>query len=460
MPRLPLILPALLFVITASARTEITRGPYLQLAHEKGITIVWRTAAAMKDPQVHYWKEGAVTAGICRGEAIRHRTTKSAFPLSKAPVGTVQYEATITGLPAQTSFWYSIHDGPTCLRSGPHYRFRTHPPIGKPTPTRIWVVGDSGTGEWHQRMVHEAMVQFTASSKRPLDFYLHVGDMAYPSGTDQQFQARFFAPYQRTLRHTVCWASQGNHEGGSSNGTTGLGPFYDAYVCPTRGEAGGVTSGHEAFYSFDYGDVHVICLNSHDVDRNPKGKMAAWLKRDLAATKARWIISYWHHPPYTKGTHDSDTEPRLVQMREYIMPILEDGGVDLVLSGHSHIYERTMLIDGAYQTPTTAEGVVLDDGDGRPDGDGPYRKSGVVTPHNGTVAIVTGHGGKLGSNTMGMIPLMRSIVLDHGSTILDFDGDTLTGTMLDLRGKERDRFQIVKRGVVKHSVVEKPWTPN
>lgn len=290
----------------------------------------------------------------------------------------------------------------------------------------------------------------------PIDFYLHVGDMAYGKGTDEQFQNRFFAPYQKTIQEKVCWASMGNHEGFSSNGKTGIGPFYDAYVSPRKGESGGVPSGTEAYYSFDYGNAHLICLNSHDVDRKPGGKMARWLVKDLATTNAKWIIGFWHHPPYTKGTHDSDVEKQLVQMREYIMPILENGGVDLVLSGHSHIYERSMLIDRAYQTPTTAKGVVLDDGDGDPQGDGPYRKSGEVTPHNGTIAIVTGHGGALGKNSKGVIPLMHSIVLDHGSTILDIEGDALTGVMLDLDAKERDRFQILKKGIVKHRVINNP----
>ena len=296
----------------------------------------------------------------------------------------------------------------------------------------------------------------TYTTDSPIDFYLHVGDMAYGKGTDQQFQERFFEPYQKTLQEKVCWASMGNHEGFNSSGKTGVGPFYDAYVCPTKAEAGGIPSGTETFYSFDYGNIHIICLNSHDIDRRPQGAMAKWLVRDLAQTKAKWIVGFWHHPPYTKGTHDSDRERQLVEMREYIMPILEDGGVDLVLSGHSHIYERSMLIDRAYHTPTTARGVVFDDGDGNPSGDGPYRKSGRVTPHNGTVAIVTGHGGALGRNSKGVIPLMRSIVLDHGSTMLDIKGDTLTGVMLDLRGRERDRFQILKRGKVEQSIVDDP----
>ena len=94
--------------------------------------------------------------------------------------------------------------------------------------------------------------------------------------------------------------------------------------------------------------------------------MDTWLKADLEQTTADWLVAYFHHPPYTKGSHDSDREKQLVEMRTYVMPILESGGVDLVLTGHSHIYERSMLMDGAYATPTVAENVILDDGDGDP----------------------------------------------------------------------------------------------
>ncbi len=436
---------------------EITRDPYLQLAREDGITIVWRTDAALANPRVMIQQEGSDQTVFFEGSAILKREK-----LSGAPREVVQYEATLDGLEPGTTYRYTVFDGETALTpSGPDHRFTTHPPAGKPTPTRIWVVGDSGTGQAHQMLVHQAMVDYTEKDKRPLDLYLHVGDMAYGEGTDEQFQEKFFKPYRATLRNTACWAAMGNHEGKTSDGLRGEGPFFDAYVCPTRGEAGGVPSGSESYYSFDYGDIHLIALNSYDIDRSPEGDMAKWLVRDLAAAKeAKWIIAFWHHPPYTKGTHDSDTEINLVEMRKFIMPILEDGGVDLVLSGHSHIYERSMLIDGAYATPTTAKGVVLDDGDGKPESDGPYRKSEAITPHNGTVAVVTGHGGALGRSEKGISPIMRSIILDHGSTLLDIDGDTLTGVMLDLRGAERDRFAIVKQGTVKPMIVENPWTPD
>src|SRR6185436_19334444 len=147
----------------------------------------------------------------------------------------------------------------------------------------------------------------------------------------------------------------GNHEGQvTTSGDPGpsTGPYYDAFVLPAAGEAGGVPSGTEAYYSFDYGETHFISLNSTQVNRSSTGPMATWLEADLAATSAKWIIAFWHHPPYSRGTHNSDVDIELIEMRENILPILEAGGVDLVLCGHSHAYERSYLVDGTYTTPT------------------------------------------------------------------------------------------------------------
>jgi hypothetical protein len=282
--------------------------------------------------------------------------------------------------------------------------------------------------------------------------------MAYSRGRDVEFQTRFFEMYEPTLRNVVCWASMGNHEGATSKGTNGVGPYYDAYVCPTRGEAGGLASGLEAFYSFDYGRAHFICLDSHDLDRRPTGMMAQWLKADLEYTQQDWILAYFHHPAYTKGSHDSDREKQLIEMRTHIMPILESGGVDVVLTGHSHIYERSMLMDGAYATPTVAENVILDDGDGDPKGDGAYRKSAGIHPNEGAVQVVAGHGGTT-VRRKGTMPVMKKIIVEHGSVLIDIDGETLTGIMINKYGERRDLFSIVKRGEVTPTRLATPWQP-
>ena len=412
------------------------------------------------------------------GAAIKVRRLASEAPASSnakdhlhsAPPGTRQFEATVGGLNANIRYYYAIFDGDEQLtpdgRDGESYFFKTHPqPVsaGSPSsdapagePIRMWVVGDSGTGGSDQIAVFDAMKNHMNKLDDEIDLYLHVGDMAYGSGTDVQFAERFFAIYDSQLRNTVCWPTMGNHEGKTSKGESGIGPYYDSYICPTRAEAGGVASGKEAYYSFDYGPIHFVVLDSHDLDRRPGGAMAQWLKADLEQTSAEWLIAFWHHPAYTKGSHDSDTETQLREMHEHIMPLLESAGVDLTLAGHSHIYERSMLVDGAYATPTTAENVVLDDGDGSPKGDGAYRKSAGLNANEGTVNIVAGNGGA-GVGRSGTMPIMRSILVEHGSVLLTLDGDTLTGVMVNKESRERDLFAIRKAGRVSPQRISKPW---
>ncbi|MGH8020190.1 MAG: metallophosphoesterase [Opitutaceae bacterium] len=456
------------------------RGPYLQQAASNSIVVVWRT----RGPTTPVLRFGSTPDALTQevtGDAITLRVSADVDApddvprLYKEPAGevesreaehdpstapnTYQYEALVSGLQPGSKYYYAIHDGSRRLAGGDadHY-FLTHRPIGSETDMRIWVVGDSGNGSKEQYMVHDAMRAQIVNDDRPIDHYIHAGDMAYGDGTDQEFQDHFFAPYQTTLRNTVCWPTMGNHEGHTSRGISGVGPYYDAYVVPTAAEVGGVASGTEAYYSFDISGVHFICLDSHDLDRSPDAAMARWLRADLDQTKADWLIAFWHHPPYTMGSHNSDRETQLIEMRENFMPILEAAGVDLTLTGHSHIYERSMLMDGAYATPTTAQGVILDDGDGNPDGDGAYRKSAGLQPRQGSVSVVAGHGGaNLGRE--GTMPVMREIILEHGSVLLDIKGDTLNGTMLNKNGEVRDIFSIVKRGTITPTRVENPWQP-
>ncbi|MCH6259165.1 metallophosphoesterase [Puniceicoccaceae bacterium K14] len=378
--------------------------------------------------------------------------------LHSAADNTYQYEVTLSNLEANTNYHYQVYSDDEKINCSDTLTFKTHPVVGQKVPIRIWAVGDSGTANQHQADVYKAALKAIEKDNIPLSMYIHVGDMAYTDGRDDEFQERYFDVYQPTLSHVVCWPAMGNHEGATSSGKTADGPYYDAYVCPTLGEAGGVPSGTEAYYSFDYGRAHFICLDSHDLDRHKDGVMANWLKKDLAATDSDWLIAFWHHPPYTKGSHDSDIESQLIEMREQIMPIMEKHGVDLVLTGHSHVYERSMLIDKAYHTPTTNKGVILDDGNGHIHEDGAYHKGHGLNPHQGVTQIVTGHGGANVSRR-GVIPLMRHTLVEHGSVLIDIVDDTLTARMIDKRGQERDQFSIVKKGKVKPKIVKNPWDP-
>src|SRR5262249_27713364 len=147
-------------------------------------------------------------------------------------------------------------------------------------------------------------------------------------------------------------------------------------------------------------NAHFISLDSHDTDRSTNGLMLRWLKADLTANTQTWAVAYWHHPPYSKGSHDTDDDrdgdARSREMRENVLPVLEEGGVDLVLCGHSHTYERTALLDGHYRRSTNfSRAFVLDAGEGCEDSGGPYRKlTAGPAPHQGTVYVVAGSSGQ------------------------------------------------------------------
>ena len=195
----------------------------------------------------------------------------------------------------------------------------------------------------------------------------------------------------------------------------------------------------------------MISLDSHDSPRSPTGAMATWLINDLnyAQAYAEWIIAYWHHPPYTKGNHSSDdtSDPRSGDMRQNILPILESQGVDLVLGGHSHTYERSYLIKGHYGTSSTFNsgtmGVNLTNG--RADGAGAYQKPGDLAPNSGTVYAVCGVSGKKeGSAPLNHPVMFMSTVSHFGSMVIDVNGTSLSAKFLNDVGTIVDHFDIVK----------------
>ncbi len=276
-----------------------------------------------------------------------------------------------------------------------------------------------------------------------------VGDNAYNDGKDSEYQQNMFNIYPTMLSKSVIWPAFGNHDGHSANSNTETGPFYNIFSLPRNAEAGGIASGTEAYYAFDFANIHFVCLNSHDIIRTQTGPMLQWLTQDLANNTQDWTIAYWHHPPYSKGSHDSDRETELIQMRQNALPILEANGVDLVISGHSHSYERSFLLDQHYgMSGTLDSSMILDSGDGRSDGDGNYAKSTVGSAaHEGTVYVVAGSSGKTGGGSLNH-PAMYISRNMLGSVVLDVDGDQLDLTFLDKNVNRQDYFTMIKGGGV------------
>ncbi len=399
------------------------RDAYLQSLSSTAVTLVWTTDIP-SDSEVHFGSNPAVLDQVL-----------------SLPANVTQHEVLLEGLTPSTRYYYSVGSSHGALASGDDYTFQTAPTPGTRKKFRAWVVGDSGTGQARQGQVRDAMLDYVGAY-RP-DMFIHLGDMAYNSGTTSEFNVGFFNMYPTILRNTVVWPAIGNHEGGSSSSATQTGPYYTAYVLPTMGQAGGVPSGTEAYYSYDHGNAHFVVLDSYGTSRAVGGAMLTWLAADLAASSAEWTVAFFHHPPYTKGSHNSDTEIEHIQMRENALPILEAGGVDLVLGGHSHIYERSYLVDGAYGTPTTSAGHIKSAGDGKLLGSGPYQKLTGDTPNDGTVFVVAGHGGASVSR-IGNHPVMYFSEMVHGSCILDIQENRLSMTNVRYDGIVSDKFAMIK----------------
>ncbi len=423
-----LLTGACLLMLSLSTYAQtIIRGPYLQSGAPGSMVIKWRTDNATSS-RVWY---GASPSNLAFTNSISGNRT--------------DHEVRISGLAANTAYYYAVGNASGQLTTpGSSYYFRTSPAPGSVQTVRAWVLGDAGKANANQRAVRDAFYNFIGDTH--IDAILLLGDNAYEEGTDAQYQAAMFENmYEGRLINSVVWPSFGNHDGLSATSVTQTGPYYEIFTTPVNGEAGGVPSGTEAYYSFDYGNVHFIALDSDDSGREPGSPQLVWLENDLSSTTQEWKVVFFHHPPYTQDA--SDTNDKETDMRANVLPVLEAYGVDLVLAGHDHIYERSYLINGHYGRSNTWDPATmgLDLGDGRLDGNGAYMKSaGTTAP--GTVYIVAGSAGSRGTITAEH-PAMFETLREKGSLYLEFTGSQLDGKFVREDGVIDDYFTIIKQTI-------------
>ncbi len=410
---------------------KVIRGPYLQLPRHDSMVIRWRTDKSTK---------GIVRWGLTPATAT-NRTSHSG--------SLTDHVVQITGLKPNTRYHYAVGSETNrwLTPMGLDHSFVTPPLPGTVQPTRVWVVGDAGTGSTNQTNVRNAYQ--TIHRTKPADLWLMLGDNAYPDGSDSQYQRAVFNMYAGLLRQLPIWSTLGNHDARHADSPTLSGVYYDIFTLPTLAQCGGLASGTEAYYSFDHANIHFICLDSEDTDRSPDSAMATWLRADLAATSQDWIFAFFHHPPYTKGSHDSDkisdSTGRMVDMRENFLPILESGGVDLVLTGHSHSYERSFLLNGHYGYSTNLlPSMILDKGSGRIDLEGPYTKDSGNAAHQGAVYICAGSSGQISGGSLNH-PVNWISLNKLGSLLIDVDGLQADIRFVGDRGQLRDYFTLRKR---------------
>jgi hypothetical protein len=245
-----------------------------------------------------------------------------------------QHEATLSGLNPSTQYTYDVFVGNVDATPSTTDALRTAPMAGTGT-VRFIGFGDSGVGSTAQRQLASRMTADT------FDLALHAGDIAYGNsggtggGSYRQFDDWVFGIYGPWMRSRPLFPSIGNHE----NEVAAARPYRDVFVLPRHGASASFPDHAERFYSFDYGPVHFVSLDTETAFQTIARRQAqlAWLDADLAATAQPWKVAFLHRPPYSAGQHHGSD----LAVRAAFAPIFEARGVQLVISAHEHDYERT-----------------------------------------------------------------------------------------------------------------------
>lgn len=186
---------------------------------------------------------------------------------------------------------------------------------------RFAVIGDGGTGGSEQYQVAQEMEK--CREETAFDFVLMLGDNIYGGKSARDFERKFELPYKPLLAAGVrFYASIGNHDNPNER-------FYKPF-----------NMSGSRYYSFKKGNVTFFVLDSNYMDSPQLG----WLERELQTSDTAWKICYFHHPLYSDGKfHGPDAD-----LRAILKPLFEKYGVNVVLSGHDHVYERIRPKNGIY----------------------------------------------------------------------------------------------------------------
>ncbi|HTE13006.1 MAG TPA: metallophosphoesterase [Chitinophagaceae bacterium] len=473
--------------ITGTGEPATSRGPLLQMVNSNAVTIRWTTATATTSRIEYGSSENSLTATLSDNTSV------------------TEHEMRITGLTPDTKYYYAVGSVTSIVKGSYRNYFTTAPPASTTRKIRIGVFGDPGKGDANQKSTRDAYIDLKNGYNNS-ELAIMLGDNAYNAGLQTEHQTNFFDIYNDNIfTNHVIMPVPGNHEYANDASAAGAGnlrwnlniPYYSVFTLPAAGESGGVASGTEQYYSANYGNIHFIMLDTYGYSPDPtdptnftkhtrlfddttNGAQAKWLKQDLAANAGthKWTIVCMHHPPYTNGSHASDSETDLMAIRQKITPILEQYGVDIVLAGHSHVYERSFLVkdhtglSSPFNTAVPGAGTQISTSSARYDGTAgnlasadfnaattscPYFTIDSVFKH-GTVYVVAGSAGQIGGATNAKFPVWYyknysgSTGGEVGALSLEVQDNRLDAKFVGAGGTVRDQFTIMK-GVNKKTIV-------
>lgn len=361
----------------------IYEGPMVQLPGPREFTLTWRMPASADDQAVE-----VVVRDGAGNESVFAATPGERFV------------ARATGLEPGTFYNYEVRrrssaggGGAITLAEG---RTRTAPLPGG--SFRFVVTGDTGSGSKEQYELGRLMYE------QDPDLIIHVGDIVHPDGTLRYYPSQFFAPYADLLKRSAVYPCLGNHDWDTNQGEA----VFQVFELPDTGIAGRADLG---CYWFDFADVRFAALNSNVAFSQVKEYQVPWLESVLDSAADRFKVVFFHHPIQTSRMHASRGA-----FRTLIEPVMDRYGVDLVLVGHNHTYERSH----------------------------PLRNDQIVEAGQGTVHITAGAGGsslrQFGSPQPGFMAARDDS--QYSITVVDVEPTRMKFQQVGLARTVLDRFEI------------------
>ena len=284
------------------------KSPYLQGGDHDWVTVSWETNVA---------GFGRVRWGLA--------PDKLEGEVAAPEIAGAHHEVTLTGLPPNATIYYRAETDPvkgsTARVDAPVRSFRSQPQKGE--TYRFIAYGDVRTNpDIHAALTRRMWDDALAADAR---FVVNTGDLTELGSPWDGWQREFFEPALPIMRRLPFFASLGNHEGNHE-------AYYHYMALP----------GNEAWYTFERGDAAFFAINSSG-DFEAGSAQWRWLDEALAASKARWKMVFFHHPPFSCTP---ERKPGDLRVQTHLMPLFEKHHVDLALMGHDHLYGRSRDING------------------------------------------------------------------------------------------------------------------
>jgi len=309
--------------VAPGTHPDLIRWPYVQSVTDASAIIAWGSPVEEQTGYLHYGTSGDYGIAI--------PSDVSEIP-SYGDTTLAIHSVELTGLEPGTEYCYQVQVGDHEIAGA--LRFRTAPDSPY-APARFFAFGDLGTSTPDQLAIRDRML----AQHHDIDLWFTTGDNAYPAGTHQAYQAHVFSIYREMWTRIPVFPVPGNHDYITENAQ----PYLDNFFLPRNAWR---EEDKERYYSIDWGPIHFVGLDSEDPMFQLDGEddMVAWVDADLAATDKPWKIVAWHRPPY----EGHPTRAPDVATWYHLVPLMQKHGVQLVLLGHNHFYERMVpILDNA-----------------------------------------------------------------------------------------------------------------